>query len=102
MGACLQRSEACMKFVHPARRVLVAAASLSALLAVAACGGGGSAGTPSAGTSGGTGVDFTKQGDTEYWAGKDTSGNLPKIIAAFNAQHPNGKVTFHELPDSAD
>jgi multiple sugar transport system substrate-binding protein len=24
------------------------------------------------------------------------------LIDQFNAQHPNGKVTFHELPDSAD
>ena len=24
------------------------------------------------------------------------------MIKAFNAQHPNGKVTIHELPDNAD
>ena len=43
--------------------------------------------------------DFTKQGDIEFWQGKDTSGNLPKLIKQFNDSHPNGKVTFHELPD---
>jgi multiple sugar transport system substrate-binding protein len=87
-----------MTFVRPTRRVLIAAASLSALLAVAACGG--SKPSTPAGSAGA--VDLTKQGDIEYWAGKDTSGNLPKVVAQFNAQHPNGKVTFHELPDAAD
>ncbi|GAB2595880.1 ABC transporter substrate-binding protein [Microlunatus antarcticus] len=75
--------------------------SLSALLVAAACG------SSSTGTGSGTGssapaVDFSKQGNIEYWQGKDSSGNLPKLIAQFNAQHPNGQVTFHELPDSAD
>jgi multiple sugar transport system substrate-binding protein len=89
-----------MTFVRPARRVL-AAASLSALLVVAACGGGGE--TPAPAGSAPAGADFSKQGDIEYWVGKDTSANqnLSKIVAAFNAQHPNGKVTAHELPDDA-
>ena len=89
-----------MTFVRPARRVLIAAVSLSALLVAAACGsdepGGGS---PSAS---GAAVDLTKKGPIEVWQGKDTSGNFPKLIAQFNEQHPEGKVTFHELPDSAD
>lgn len=90
-----------MTFVRPARRVLITAASLSAVLLAAACGGGG--GEPAASGSA-AGADFSKQGDIEYWAGKDTSANqnVSKVIAAFNAQHPNGKVTFHELPDDAD
>lgn len=92
-----------MTFARPARRVLVAAASLTALLAAAACGGGGSSssGSPSGGGSSST-ADFSQQGDIEYWQGKDTSGNLPKLIKQFNDQHPQGKVTFHELPDNAD
>ena len=90
-----------MRFVRSGRRVAVAAVSLSALLVAAACG------SSSSGAGSGTGssapaVDFTKQGDIEVWQGKDTSGNFPKLIAQFNSQHPNGKVTFHELPDSAD
>src|SRR5215203_3297605 len=86
-----------MTFVRPARRVL-AGASIVALLAVTACGGGGEEGSPQAsGTA--AGADFTKQGDIEVWQGKDTSGNFPK---QFNDSHPNGKVTFHELPDEAD
>jgi trehalose/maltose transport system substrate-binding protein len=90
-----------MTFVRPARRVLIAAASLSALLVAAACGGGGEAGTPEGGGTSAA-VDFSKQGDIEVWQGKDTSGNFPKLIKQFNDSHPNGKVTFHELPDEAD
>ncbi len=89
-----------MTFVRNGRRVAVAAASLGALLVAAACGGGGSA-NPGTGSSA-PAVDFTKQGDIELWNGKDVSGNLPKLIAQFNSQHPNGQVKFHELPDSAD
>jgi multiple sugar transport system substrate-binding protein len=89
-----------MTFVRNGRRVAVAAVSLSALLLAAACGGGGSA-SPGTGSSA-PAIDFTKQGDIELWQGKDVSGNLVKQIAQFNAQHPQGKVTFHELPDSAD
>ncbi|MGI3786502.1 MAG: ABC transporter substrate-binding protein [Janthinobacterium lividum] len=88
-----------MTFVRNGRRVAVAAVSLGALLVAAACGGSGtSAGTGSSAPA----VDFTKQGDIELWNGKDVSGNLPKLIAQFNAQHPQGQVKFHELPDSAD
>jgi len=90
-----------MTFVRPARRVLIASASIGALLAVTACGGGGEEGSPQASGSA-AGADFSKQGDIEFWAGKDTSGNLPKVIKQFNDQHPNGKVIFHELPDNAD
>ena len=89
-----------MTFVRPARRVLIAAVSLSALLVAAACGGGEpEGGSPSAG---GAAVDLTKKGPIEVWQGKDTSGNFPKLIAQFNEQNPDGKVTFKELPDSAD
>jgi multiple sugar transport system substrate-binding protein len=73
---------------------------MSALFVAAACGGGG--GAPSGGGSSAAGADFSKQGDIEVWQGKDTSGNFQKLIDKFNGQHPNGKVTFHELPDSAD
>jgi multiple sugar transport system substrate-binding protein len=92
-----------MTFVRPARRVLIAAASMSALFIAAACGGGGGGGG-GAPAGGGTeaAVDWTKQGDIEVWQGKDTSGNFPKLIQQFNESHPNGKVTFHELPDEAD
>jgi multiple sugar transport system substrate-binding protein len=90
-----------MTFVRPARRVLFASASIGALLAVTACGGGGEEGSPQASGSA-AGADFTKQGDIEVWQGKDVTGNFPKLVKQFNDSHPNGKVTFHELPDSAD
>ena len=91
-----------MTFVRPARRVLIAAVSLSALLIAAACGGGGGEGAPEGGAQSEAAVDLTKQGDIEHWQGKDVTGTIPKLIAQFNAQHPNGKVIFHELPDEAD
>ena len=91
-----------MTFIRPARRVLITAASISALLFAAACGGGSD--TPSSGTASGGAADFSQQGDIEYWVGKDTSANqnVSKVIAKFNASHPQGKVTYHELPDDAD
>ena len=91
-----------MTFVRPARRVLIAAESMSALFVAAACGGGGGGGAPEGGATSAAAADFTKQGDTEYWGGKDLAGNMQKLIDEFNAQHPNGKVTFHELPTQAD
>ena len=89
-----------MTFVRPARRVLIAAVSLSALLVAAACGGdepGGGSRQRQRRCRG-----LTKKGPIEVWQGKDTSGNFPKLIDKFNEQHPDGKVTFLELPDSAD
>ena len=80
--------------------MLMAVASLGALLAVTACGGGGEEGTPQGEAP--PAVDFSKQGDIEFWTGKDTSGNIPKLVEKFNASHPNGKVTLHELPELAD
>ena len=89
-----------MTFVRPARRVLIAAASLSALLVAAACGGGDNAAPESGDAS--AGVDLTKIGPIDVYQGKDTSGNFPKLVAQFNAANPDGKVTFKELPDEAD
>jgi multiple sugar transport system substrate-binding protein len=54
-------------------------------------------GRPSTSTSAAP-ADFTEQGDIEVWHDKDVSGNFQKLIDEFNAQHPNGKVTLHELP----
>ena len=90
-----------MKFARNGRRVAVAAVSLGALLAAAACGSSSSDAGSGTGSSA-PAVDLAKQGDTELWVGKDSSGNLPKLIAQFNSQHPTGQVKFHELPDSAD
>ncbi len=88
-----------MTFIRPARRVMIATASLGAVLLAAACGGGGGDTAPAASAPA---VDLSKQGDTEYWTGKDTSGNLKNVAADFNAQHPEGKIIIKELPDNAD
>src|SRR5215211_4319746 len=91
-----------MTFVRPARRVLIAAVSMSALFVAAACGGGGGGAAPEGGGQSPAAADFTKQGDIEVWQGKDVTGNFPKLVKQFNDSHPNGKVIFHELPDEAD
>jgi multiple sugar transport system substrate-binding protein len=80
------------------RRVAAVALSVGALLFAAACGG---SSAPSQGASA-SADPFTQQGPIEYWAGKDVTGNLPKVIEEFNKQHPQGQVTLHELPDAAD
>ncbi len=33
---------------------------------------------------------------------RTSAGNFAEADQAFNDSHPNGKVTFHELPDNAD
>ena len=76
-----------MTFVRPARRVLIAAASMSALFVAAACGGGGGGGAPEGGATSAPAADFTKQGDIEFWTGKDTSGNLPEADQARSMSH---------------
>lgn len=91
-----------MTFVRSARRVAIAGASLTALLVAAACGGGGGGAPAGGGGASGGGVDLTKQGDIEYWQGKDTSGNMKNLVKQFNDSHPQGKVTLKELPDNAD
>ena len=89
-----------MTFVRPARRVLIAAVSLSALLVAAACGGGDD--EPGGTATQGGAADLTKQGPVEVWQGKDVSGNFPKLVKQFNDSHPEGQITFRELPDEAD
>ncbi len=82
------------------RRALAATASIGAMLLAAACGSSGERSGSDTGSE--PALDLTKQGDIEFWRGKEVTGNVPKLIKKFNDQHPNGKVTLHELPDSAD
>lgn len=91
-----------MSFIRNGRRAAIAAASLSALLVAAACGSSSGGEPAGGGGSSAPAADFSKQGDIEYWGGKDISGNLQNLIDKFNAQHPQGKVVFHVLPDQAD
>jgi multiple sugar transport system substrate-binding protein len=96
-----------MTFVRSARRALVAGISLTACLAMVACGGGGGApegggGAGGEGGGGGGGADFSKRGPIEYWQGKDTAGATKPLIDGWNKDHPDEKVTLKELPDNAD
>jgi multiple sugar transport system substrate-binding protein len=90
-----------MTYVRSVRRAAIAGASLTALLTVAACGGGGGGSTSGTGSSA-PAVDMTKTGPIEYWQGKDTSGNMKNLVAAFNKANPGEEVTLRELPDQAD
>ena len=45
---------------------------------------------------------FTGKGPINYVSNRDASGAANKVIAEWNAAHPDEKVTFIELPDSAD
>jgi len=78
----------------------------AALLAVAAvvlagCGDSGSDG----GGGGGGGsepVALEGRGPIKFATGKDTSGNMQKLVDEWNADHPDEKVEITELPESAD
>ena len=81
---------------HTRRAVALAVAGSLVLLA-SACGGGD-------GSSGGstTGGALDGHGPITFATGKDTSGFLPKQVAAWNSQHPTEKVEIKELPEDAD
>jgi multiple sugar transport system substrate-binding protein len=70
-----------------------------ALLA-SACGGGDSGGTSSTGGTSAAALDG--RGPITFATGKDTSGFLPKQVAAWNSLHPTEKVEVKELPEDAD
>ncbi|WP_238156814.1 ABC transporter substrate-binding protein [Kribbella sp. VKM Ac-2571] len=77
----------------------VAVASSLALLATA-CGGGDNGSSAGGGSSNGGALEG--RGPINFATGKDTSGNLTNQVNAWNAQHPDEKVTVTELPESAD
>jgi multiple sugar transport system substrate-binding protein len=60
------------------------------------------------GDSGGSGDSDTQSGALEgrgpikFATGKDTSGNMQKLVDEWNDKHPDEKVTITELPESAD
>ena len=90
-----------MSFHRKARRAGIAALSVSALVALAACGGG----TEEAPAPGGdTGADaaYNDHGPITMVQGKDNSGNVKNEVEAWNKDHPDEKVTLRELPDNAD
>lgn len=75
----------------------------AALLAVAAvvlagCGDSGTDDNNSAAEAGA----LEGRGPIKFATGKDTSGNMQKLVDQWNTEHPDEKVTITELPESAD
>ena len=81
-------------------RLLGGAIGVTVALLLAGCGddGGGGGGDNAGG--GGGGLEGT--GEITLATGKDTSGNMQKIVDAWNAEHADQKVRIVELPESAD
>lgn len=80
-------------------RPLGGAAVVSVALLLAACGN--DSGT-STGGGGGGGGGLDGRGEITLVTGKDTSGNMQKLIDKWNTDHPNEKARIIELPESAD
>ncbi|MDQ2584120.1 ABC transporter substrate-binding protein [Saccharothrix yanglingensis] len=77
---------------HPVARVV---AALGAAVLLASCGSGGEGGEQPAGALQG-------RGEVTFATGKDTSGNMQKLVDQWNSSHPDEKVRIIELPESAD
>ncbi|MHA7223109.1 extracellular solute-binding protein [Arthrobacter sp. RHLT1-20] len=80
--------------------LLATTASLT-VAAVALTGCGGTA-TEAKSTSKAAAASFEGKGPINYVSNRDASGAANKTIEEWNAAHPEEKVTFIELPDSAD
>jgi multiple sugar transport system substrate-binding protein len=84
-------------------RALRGAAALAAAVLLAACGSSNSGGSNnSGGGGGGAAPGLQGRGDITFATGKDTSGNMVKLVDKWNADHPTEKVRIVELPESAD
>jgi multiple sugar transport system substrate-binding protein len=70
----------------------------SLVLLASACGGD----DGDSGGGGSTGGALEGRGPITFATGKDTSGFLPKQVAAWNAEHPDEKVEIKELPENAN
>jgi len=81
-----------------------ARARTAALLAVAAVvlAGCGNSSSGSDTSSGGAAPKLSGRGPITFATGKDTSGNMQKLVDTWNGDHPDQKVTINELPESAD
>jgi multiple sugar transport system substrate-binding protein len=79
-------------------RLLGGAIGVTVALLLAGCGEDGDSGTG----GGGEGGALEGRGEITLASGKDTSGNMQKIVDAWNAAHPNEKAKIVELPESAD
>ena len=82
-------------------RLLGGAIGVTVALLLAGCGDDGGGGDAGGGGGGGGGA-LEGRGEITLATGKDTSGNMQKIVDAWNKDHPNEKVKIVELPESAD
>jgi multiple sugar transport system substrate-binding protein len=75
----------------------------AALLAVAAVvlAGCGDSGSDGGGGNAASGA-LEGRGPIKFATGKDTSGNMQKLVDEWNGEHPDEKVTIVELPEAAD
>lgn len=73
-----------------------AALLVAAAMALAGCGSGSDSGSDNGSQA------ITGRGPIKFATGKDTSGNMQKLVDQWNAKHPSEKVTITELPESAD
>jgi multiple sugar transport system substrate-binding protein len=85
---------------HTWQTLLTTAATLTVTaLALTSCSGS----TPEAKDGAAVSADsFVGKGPINYVSNRDASGAANKVIDEWNAAHPDEKVTFIELPDSAD
>jgi multiple sugar transport system substrate-binding protein len=76
----------------------------AALLAVAAVvlAGCGDSGSDSSGDTGGKPAALEGRGPIKFVSGKDTSGNMQKLVDEWNGKHADEKVEITELPEAAD
>lgn len=79
-----------------------AAIGVTVALVVSGCGSGGSGGSSSGGSGGSGAGGLEGRGEIAFATGKDTSGNLQKLVDEWNADHPNEQARVVELPESAD
>lgn len=85
---------------HTWQTLLSTAAALTVTaLALTGCGGSTTGAKDNAAVSADS---FTGRGPINYVSNRDASGAANKVIEEWNAAHPEEKVTFIELPDSAD
>ena len=81
--------------------LLATTASLT-VAAVALTGCGGTATEAQSTPKAAAAASFEGKGPINYVSNRDASGAANKTIEEWNAAHPEEKVTFIELPDSAD
>lgn len=79
------------------RTFLAGLGGLGSAAVLSACGS-----NSDSGSSASPSADFSGKGPITFAMGKDTTGTLQEILDGWNKDHPDEKVTFTELSESAD